>query len=282
ITSKSILLKNTKLIATLYSKKFPKQIYEEKIIEIKDDEVIYTSSKSSYTTKLSDIKEVIEDKNIIALISNYDKLCAFVPIDVFSHLKEKEEFLQRINDKKSKVNHSEEEMDFTYNITKYDYANYLSVYNTHIKYTKTVNKFMKIFVAIVVIVYVPFYAIKFELMEGIKFLVFIAIIYGVYVYATRVKKIDKNLIKESEKYLKKNPELLEVQQVKIEKDSVIHILNGLKKKYDFSSIKKVYLKNDTVVVIGNLNLLYFILPCKVFNNTKDRDEFISLLSSKIN
>lgn len=157
VTSKSVLLKNTKLIAKLFTKKFEKQIYEEKTIEVKNDEVIYTSSKSRSTTKLSDIKEVVEDKNIIALISNYNKLCAFIPISVFKHIKEKEEFLQKSNDKNSELNSSEEEMDYTYNITIKDYANYLSVYNSHIKYTKTVNKFMQISTFIIVIVFVPYY-----------------------------------------------------------------------------------------------------------------------------
>lgn len=280
ITSKGVLIKNTKLISRLYSKKFAKQIYDEKTIEIKNDEVIYNSSKYSYTTKLSDIKEVVEDKNIIALISTYNKLCAFVPISVFNHIKEKEEFIEKINSKKFDENNSEEEMDFTYKITNMDYANYLAVYNSHIKYTKLVNKFMQIFMIIVAIVFVPFYAIKFEFMEGVKFLIGIIIIYGFYLYITRTKKIEKKLIKESKKYLNKNPELLELQQLRIEENSVIHVLNGLKTKYDLTTIKKVYLKNDTIIVIGNLNFLYFILPCNVFNDIKERDEFIRFLQTK--
>ena len=280
VTSKSVLLKNTKLIATLYTKKFEKQIYEEKTIEVKNDEVIYTSSKSRFTTKLSDIKEVVEDKNIIALISTYNNLCAFVPISVFKHIKEKEEFLQKINDKNIELNSSEEEMDYTYNITIKDYANYLSVYNSHIKYTKTLNKFMQISTFIIVIVFVPYYSIKYEFIAGVIFFIGIIIIYGIYLYFTRIKNLEKDLIKESNKYLKKNPELLETQQIKVEEDSVIHILNRLKKKYELSTIKKVYLKNDTIVVIGNLNILYFMVPCSVFNDIKERDEFIKFLSTK--
>lgn len=112
------------------------------------------------------------------------------------------------------------------------------------------------------------------------FFIGIIIIYGIYLYFTRTKNLEKDLIKESNKYLKKNPELLETQQIKVEEDSVIHILNRLKKKYELSTIKKVYLKNDTIVVIGNLNILYFMVPCSVFNDIKERDEFIKFLSTK--
>lgn len=282
ISSTKVRLKNAKLIAKIVLKKLTKTIYDEKIIEVKNDEVIYTVGGSYYTTKLYDIKEIVIDKNIIALVSYYDKLCAAVPNSVFNDEKEKEEFLQKINEKIDKEP-IEEEMDYTYEITVKDYANYLFV--NGIKFRNNINKYGLIFMTIILIVNILNSTYRNGIVASATFILANMVIYFTYFYFTRPKRfekiVEKNMIREGDKYFEKHPEILNTQQVKIEENSIIHCINGLKEKIDFKSVKKVYLKNDTIVVLGAYNQLYFIMPCNVFSSEQERDDFINLLKNFI-
>lgn len=84
ISSKKVLQKNSRIVAKLLSRKFSESIYSEKSIEIIGDEVVHKGKNASSSTKLCDIKEIIVDKNITAIISSYDEICAFVPLSAFA------------------------------------------------------------------------------------------------------------------------------------------------------------------------------------------------------
>ncbi|MCU9816731.1 hypothetical protein [Paraclostridium sp. AKS73] len=135
ISSKKVLQKNSRIVSKFLSKKFPELIYSEKSTEIIGNEVVQKVKNSTSSTKLCDIKEIIVDKNIIALISSYDEICAFVPLRVFADDTEKEKFLELLN-VKDNVSSFDEDMDFTYKLTPNDYANYIDIYNSHIGVNK--------------------------------------------------------------------------------------------------------------------------------------------------
>ncbi|MDV8110403.1 hypothetical protein R3379_14795 [Bacillus sp. BAU-SS-2023] len=277
ISSKKVLQKNSRIVSKLLSRKFSKSIYSEKSTEIIGDEVVQKGKDSSFSTKLCDIKEIIVDKNIIALISSYDEICAFVPLRVFADDTEKEKFLELLN-VKDNVSSFDEDMDFAYKLTPNDYANYIDIYNSHIGVNKKRDKIIKILLIVLGSVFGLHYSYKYGLLYGVIFILLIVLIYRIYPNFVNSDKLKKIRDKQSIMYFKKHKEIKNTQQIKVESDNIIHLSNGVRKEFNLKGIKKAYFKNGTIVVLSSNNLPCFIMPDNVFSSERERDDFLDLLN----
>lgn len=277
ISSKKVLQKNSRIVSKFLSKKFPELIYSEKSTEIIGDEVVQKVKNSTSSTKLSDIKEIIVDKNIIALISSYDEICAFVPLRVFADDTEKEKFLELLN-VKDNVSSFDEDMDFTYKLTPNDYANYIDIYNSHIGVNKKRDKIIKILLIVLGSVFGLHYSYKYGLLYGIIFILLIVLIYRIYPTFINSEKLKKIRNKQSIQYFKKHNKIKNTQQVKVESDNIIHLSNGVRKEFNLKDIQKAYFKNGTIVVFIFNNLPCLIMPDNVFGSERERDDFLDLLN----
>ncbi|MGL5756102.1 MAG: hypothetical protein ACRCYC_12310 [Paraclostridium sp.] len=284
ILSNKVLSTNPKIIAKIMAKKNPDIIFANRHLEIKDSEIILHRESSSQATSGKAIKDIVMDENIIGIVSIKDTLCAYIPVSVFKDENEKEEFIKIIKDMREKDSVFDEKMDYSYKIDVDDYANYIMAYNDSVKLNKKVQVCAVIFIGII-----GGYQVIRSIMQfgNYKIAIFNAIIYPLIfiVFCIIIKSdlfLKKSYSKAGKKYFKENPHFFNEQQVKIEDDGVLHHINNTTNRVNFSDIKKVVLKNDTIVVLGKMNLLLLIIPTHVFHSESERDEFIKHLNNPFN
>lgn len=283
ILSNKVLSTNPKIIAKIMAKKNPDIIFTKRCLEIKDSEIVLHNASSSQATSGKSIKDIVMDENIIGIVSIKDTLCGYIPVSVFKEENEKEEFIKIIKDMRQEDSVFDRKMDYSYKIDIIDYVNYIMVYNESIKFNKILQGFAVIFVAILGLNQV----IRSIQFGNYKMVIFNAIIYPVMITAFCIlMKNDhfykKRYLEAGEKYFKKNPDFFNERQIKLEEDGILHHINNTTNRINFSDIKKVILKNDTIIVLGKMNVLLFIMPTCVFNSEDEKDKFIRHLNKHFN
>lgn len=278
ILSNRVLSTNPKIIAKIMAKKKPEIIFSNRALEIKDDEFILYEELSSRATNGKAIKDVIIYENIIGIVSIKDELCAYIPTRVFRDEKEKEEFIKVVRDIRENNHMFDEKMDYSYKIDVNDYANYMMAYNRVLKIQDKINIFSIVLMGILgaysVLKYIKYGNYKMAIMIIFVYIIFL-VIFIVFMNDNRL--IKKIALISSERYLKKNPNFLNEQQIKLEDYGVLYHMNNTTIKINFNDIKNVILKNNTIVVLGKMNMLLFIIPTNVFNKEDERDSFIDFL-----
>lgn len=71
----------------------------EYCIKIDDENISYSHDKSTLTTKISDVVEVIEIDNIIVMLNSENNIIAFIPSSYFSKPSDKQYFINQFYDK---------------------------------------------------------------------------------------------------------------------------------------------------------------------------------------
>lgn len=284
ILSNKVLSTNPKIIAKIMEKKNPDIIFTKRCLEIKDSEIILYGALSSQATSGKAIKDIVMDENIIGIVTIKDTLCAYMPVSVFKDENEKEEFIKIIKDMREEDSVFDEKMDYSYKIDIDDYANYIMAYNDSVKFNKKIQVFAVIFIGIIGVYQVIRSIMQFG---DYKLAIFNAIIYTlIFTVFCIVIKSDvfckTSGLKAGKKYFKENPHFFNEQQVKIEDDGVLQHINNTTNRINFSDIKKVILKNDTIVVLGKMNVLLLIMPTHVFHSEDERDKFIKHLNNHFN
>ena len=279
ILSNRVLSTNPKMVAKMMAKRSPDIIFAKRTLEIKDNELILHDMSSSQAINGKAIKDVIMDENIIGVVSIKDMLCAYIPVSVFKDENEKEEFIKVIKDIRSEDYVFDKKMDYSYRIDATDYANYIRAQNVSIKF----NDGLKIFTIAILAIWGVSQVLKsiqygYYKIAIINAIIYIAMIIIFYKIVNDNSLYEKKYLRASENYLKKNPDLLNEQQIKLEDDGVLYHMNNTTRKFGFSDIKKVILKNNTIVVLGKVDILLFMIPTHVFASEDERDKFIEILN----
>ncbi|GAA0101627.1 hypothetical protein UT300012_23420 [Paraclostridium bifermentans] len=278
LTSKKTLLKFVGPVSKMAYRKLEKTITLKRVLTLDNEKVVYEVGESSFTINLGDIKDIIVDDYCIFLKSYGDSVGTFLSKRVFRDKEEMEEFINRIETGMQNKSEIVFESDYSYSITADDYANYLEEFSANTGINSKMNRIVITFLVITGLIYVPHFMKESGLVFGLVFAFLLIIIYVFYLVGIKSKTQHKRYIKQAKIEIVRKPELLNLQQIKMEEDYVVLYSNRTIKKYYIKDIVSASIRNGTVVVLGKSKQLNFMMPCSVFETEDEMNKFIGKLS----